>query len=428
MQNNIFINLFDIYGKQFNLNVSGCEKIKTLGGSLIGFLSILVISSFCLFQIIGVLNKDAISLIYNESVIKTPVNNLTDYPIMFKVTDVTAKYLPPKGIYSFDSFLYVYEGLNGSQNKSLGSTKALPITIEPCNRDNHLGPYKNLFEKIDVENYHCIPRNKHNLTIYGHYGDLINGFSQLDIYISKCVNSTFSNEICESEETINQKTSRLFFIFAHVGNQIDHYNSTKPNQMKIQSVGLTFTSYILKRYVYHLIPIIYETDHGFLFEEKLQENFFVVNFESIAWDIDPMPAQIFIKKPQLASVHIKNTEATGYYYKSYLKFSNFIASVGGVIEFILILCKILNYIFNRNVAFEKVINLIFKDEPNSVDDTTFFNNKNFLEKIKIAESEEVSRFSRRNNARYKITNLIYFITFYFLAILKRKVRKRKFQI
>jgi hypothetical protein len=397
MQTNIFINWFDIYGKQFNINVSGNQKVKTLAGSLIGFFSIFAIVSFCLFQLIEVLNKDVVSVIYNESLTKTPINNLTDIPIMFKVTDVTAKYIPPQGLYSFDAFMYIYEGLNDSQDKSTGSTRAIPITIQPCDRNKHLGPYKNLFEKLDVENYHCIPREKHNLTIYGHYGDLINGFSELDIYISKCVNTT--SEICLDEETINQKTSRLFLILAHVSNQIDHYNYTKPNQLKVQSVGLTFTSYIIKRYIYYLMPIIYETDYGFLFEDKQYENFFTVNFESIVWDIDPKPAQILIKKPQLASIHIKNSETSGTYSRSYVKFSNFIASLGGVIKFILTFCEILNYLITRNVALEKVINFIFKDESIPIDNTTFFINKNILEKFKVPDVEEVSKFSRRYHER-----------------------------
>jgi hypothetical protein len=395
MQNNIFINWFDIYGKEFNINVSGNQKVKTLEGSIIGFISIFAIASFCLFQLIEVLKKDVVSVIYNESLTKIPINNLTDIPMMFKVVDALAKYVPPQGLYSFDSFYFNYQVGNDSQNKSIGFTKILPIKVEPCDRDRHLGPYKNLFEKIDVENYHCIPREKYNLTIYGRYGDIINGFSELDIYISKCINSTTNtNDTCLDEETISKKTTGLFLIFAHVSNQIDHYNYTKPNQLKVQTVSLTFTYYILKRYIYSLMPMTYETDFGFLFEEKYKENFFIV--KSITWDIDPKPAQIINKKPQLTSLHLFNTEATGSYSRSYVKFSNIIASVGGVIKFILFFCEILNYFITQNVAFEKVINLIFKEDP--IDDLKL-TNKNFMERFKIPKAQEVSKFSRINHEK-----------------------------
>ncbi len=59
------------------------------------------------------------------------------------------------------------------------------IELENCNNSIYLKQYyeKSLF---NLSNYLCIKPNQ-NVTIYGRYADLINGFQSIDIYFSKCI-------------------------------------------------------------------------------------------------------------------------------------------------------------------------------------------------------------------------------------------------
>lgn len=227
MENNLFINLFDIYGKEIRLNVSGREKVKTLGGSIIGFLTLLSISAYLVYQLIYILDKNSISLIYNETSSNLPVNDFSNIPIMFKVVDVAGKKIPSEGLYSIEPYKISYIVEKDIKNNTNSYTKFSPIKIEPCDRDKHLGIYRDLFGNINVEEYVCIPPAKYNLTLFSTFGDLVNGFSEIIIYVTKCSNTSITSnspQICLEENKIMKRLTEIFFVFAHVGYQLDNFN------------------------------------------------------------------------------------------------------------------------------------------------------------------------------------------------------------
>jgi hypothetical protein len=390
MQHNCFINFFDFYGKEFKINVSGNERVKTLGGSLIGFLSLCTIIAYLVYQLIHVLNKDLTSVLYNETTTNIPVNNFTNVPLMFKVIDASGRKVPTEGLYSIEPIYINYSIEKDSQNISRGYIQKESIKLEPCEREKHLGAYLDLFEKMDVEDYHCIPSGKHNMTLFGSFGDLVNGFSELIVYVTKCSNTS---QKCFDEEKISKKLSGVYMVFAHVGYQIDNFNYTKPNQIKVITSTLSFTYHLLKRWNLSFMPMTYETDYGFIFEHRIQENYFTLN--SIYPDVDPVPAGIINPNPQIASFHISNTESTGHYFRSYIKFSNIIASAGGVIKIIMTICQLLNYMCSDNIAYKKVSNLIFSFDEDT--QTKYLSNKNFTSNFIIPQ--EVSKISRRLKQR-----------------------------
>jgi hypothetical protein len=387
MKNNCFINFFDIYGTEFKINVFGKEKVKTLWGSLIGVLTICAISAYFTYQIYNVLNKNSTSIIYNESSSRIAVNNFTDIPIMFKVIDASGMKIAPEGIYSIEPIYLNYIVEKGEKNNSKSYTKRIPIEIEPCQREKHLGEYIDLFENIDVENYQCIPREKYNLTLLSSFGDLVNGFSEIVIYLTKCSNST---QKCLDESILMKKLTEVFFVFAHVGYQIDNFNYTHPIQKRVFTITQSFTYHIIKRWYLSFMPMTYDTDYGFILDNLIGENYFTLN--SISLDINPVAAGIINPNPQLATFHIRNTESSGNYFRGYIKLSSIVASTGGAIKIIMTVCHLLNYMITHALVYKKVSNLMFSFEELAHNKST--SNLNFTSKFITPIPRENSKIGR----------------------------------
>jgi hypothetical protein len=304
------------------------------------------------------------------------MNNFTEIPLLFNLIDASGKKIPSKGLYSIDSYYLNFTVEKDTENNIKSYTKSFRIQLEPCDRDKHLGKYKSLFENIIVEDYMCVPCNKYNLTIFGNFGDLVNGFSGLSIHVSKCDNST---ENCYSEEIINKKLSNVFFIFIHVSFQIDHYNHKNPKQIKLESSAFMCTYYLLKRYMYYLTPITYETNYGFLFDEIKQEVFFL--YDSYALDVDFRSANVINPKSQLTSIDLRNTNYKGDYKRSYVNFTSIAAYVGGLINLIITVCQFINYVLTQNLVIEKISSHVFNFEGKK--EISSQNLKSSYEKVKF---------------------------------------------
>ena len=192
------------------------------------------------------------------------------------------------------------------------------------------------------------------MTLFSSLGDLVNGFSQIIVYVTKCSNTT---QKCLDESITMKKLSEVFFVFAHVGYQIDNFNYTHPLQKRVFTNTNAITYHLIKRWSISFMPMTYETDYGFILENLFQENYFTLN--SIFLDIIPVAAGIINSSPQLASFHIINTESSGNYFRSYVKLSSIVASTGGAIKLIMTVCHLLNYFITNSLIYKKVSNIIF---------------------------------------------------------------------
>jgi hypothetical protein len=114
---------------------------------------------------------------------------------------------------------------------------------------------------------------------------------------------------------------------------------------------------MVKRYYYHLTHVVYDTDYGFLFEDRIQENFYM--HTSMSVDVDLKAPEIINPKPQLGSIDIRNTASSAFYFRTYIKLSLIIANVGGFIKFIMMVCNIIVYLLTNNMMLEEISKIIF---------------------------------------------------------------------
>ena len=138
------------------------------------------------------------------------------------------------------------------------------------------------------------------------------------------------------------------------------------------------------------MPMTYETDYGFILEYLKEQNYFSIN--SISLDINPIAAGIINPNPQLASFHIRNTESSGNYFRSYVKLSSIVASTGGAIKIITTVCQLLNYLITHSLIYKKVSNIIFSFDELVENKPT--SNLNFTSKFITPIPREKSKIGR----------------------------------
>ncbi len=94
----------------------------------------------------------------------------------------------------------------------------------------------------------CIDFSNFNESLYGNYGSQ-EGFSTLNIYVRKCMNSTLTNKTnCFPEDVIEKKLSQLFFSIGNVENDIDSNNFDNPILEYLKNDNLHLSSLIFKNY------------------------------------------------------------------------------------------------------------------------------------------------------------------------------------
>ncbi len=105
----IFMEFLDIYGKSFNIHVAGKEKYKSLPGSLLGAISVVVILVICIHFIIHFIKRKNMSVIHNEDTLSNPEINISNVPFIMKLNKMSWEPIHPEGIYNIEVKIVRYK-------------------------------------------------------------------------------------------------------------------------------------------------------------------------------------------------------------------------------------------------------------------------------------------------------------------------------
>jgi hypothetical protein len=353
--NSSFIDVFDIYGHSFNLHIFGKAKYKTLIGSLIGLLSLMLVVSVSLYFIVDLLERKSMTVIFNEDPTRFPVNNLSDVPIIMTLGDLNGVILDSEGLFSFDVKMLNYKNIKGANGTSKFELEIVPIKLEKCDITKHFLDKGDMFKSLSISKYFCIPPGKYNITLYGTYGDTLNGWSFLSIFINRC-NSKFQK--CLNDTYAESVLANTAFSLAYLSNSINHYNTTTPYTVKVDTAILQMSSSINKNYYYNLRQVIYNTDYGFIFEDHQIENFYTYASQSL--DVSMKNIGLPTIGPNFGYVFIKNSDSVSNYSRAYIKGQAVMANIGGIIKSIMIIAKIISDFLTRRMSFVDLSNSIFQ--------------------------------------------------------------------
>jgi hypothetical protein len=340
------MNKLDFLSTKPQLFILGKERFTTDIGKILGVICAALIIALSIYFFSEMIRRHSINIYSYSYITHLPLIDMSEFPIMMTLQNGNG--VP----YDEEERLFRIYGLHADFG-NYSNVKYTPIYLEKCDINKHFGKYQELFKDIPYfERYHCMPLNKFNLTVFGKYGNSATGFSFLNFDVDKCMNLSRSidpsNGIirdstnCFTDEKIQTTFFSSFISIAHVDIYIDHNNITTPTQVYARIDLLPVSTSIYKRYFRFMKVNHYDSDSGFIFESIESETNFQVDFDTNAVDLRK---DAFGKFSQISFVMNDKEEK---FVRSFIKFQNALANIGGVVKVILLIGTIMsNYISDK---------------------------------------------------------------------------------
>ncbi len=394
MKNNLFIYKFDLLGKQVSLFSFGEYKIKTLFGSFM---------SFILFISILILSIIFISQWLTGENMKLNFNQYT--------------------IYQNTSFLFNLTSLAFETNFKLNTDFNLSFY------------YKNELEEITKINFTvCNPNQDENSKILYCFNDnflieLNNIFNFNILFYSEIImnitSKTIFNNDTKLKEYINNPPRVTFFFFNPF---YEHSNRKNP----IKTIGIqfstTFPLNLLTSYNYSFIYSQYNTDDGYIFNDKKSYNSLFLNQL-------PFINSLYIDEQSdyfgFMSLSLSPYDAEKYDRK-FNKLANIVSEIGGIISLLKLIFESIVEKFTFKLFFYNMLYNAIKNENINNENSKktkiskmksiYNNNITALESINDFSKNSIININAFNQKIIKLPKINYFDNFCFLF------RKRKIKI
>jgi hypothetical protein len=333
------------------------DRYYSKTGITLSLLSLAAMLSLIIYFIIVTFSRTNIFIRFSTSNKYPKMLNLTNAPIMFSILDAMGKQINnPEKIYNF--YLTYLNFIPG--NTTLGtSTKIMQdiVLLERCQRADFTGT---LFETYpDLELNFC-NRQKKNLTIYGKYGDMTNGFGILNLMVNKCSNTSlfYKGRDCADSDTINMALAKNSLLFTYLDNDIDHTNVNNPYESYINTEMFDIGISTFQRIYFNIKNVFYETANGFVFDFTDSVTF--AQKDSIKFYTDNRASGYLPET--FTTLFITISDKTDVYNRAYIKLQDLLANIGGVVNGIFTIANILMNILTYRLNAVGLVENLYKLE------------------------------------------------------------------
>jgi hypothetical protein len=214
----------------------------------------------------------------------------------------------------------------------------------------------------------------------------------IDILIKVCDNSTRVNSTkkCQSQETIDDIVSGLFFNIKSLNVLVEIKNLTLPFKTSVRTEYFALSTRMYKTVEYYLQTLVVKTDLGLVFNEE-PETISRLAIGNVEKDYGIGNNVILVLE---VMYYLSNQVVT--HNRSFIKVQSIFANLGGIIQVIILGTKL---IFNPILLKKfnlKIINHLFDFDEIEKENLTAFNNKKMLKSISGVKKESQNRFLNLN--------------------------------
>jgi hypothetical protein len=375
-----FLDLFNIEPTLYLFQES---RFKNPFGGVSTIVTLIFIVSFSIYFLIDMLSRRNMSILSNSLIHKTPLINLTTFPLSFGLYTPDGKIINNPQIFNITALYFTTKNINGTV-----VNKIQDIKIDDCAlNETYYGEYLNIFKKR-IEGTKCIPIKSFQHEIQGLYGDAINGFSFLVIYINRCVNDSNSQK-CESKSVIESALANTILFVSEVDFDIDHesvYNIQVP-YLRNDAFPLSYS--LFKRYFSYKKNIEYLNDYGFVFQNKEKLEFF--QSDLIVADVSLTMGTVYFPTA-IGQIYRVNSLKKDTYNRRFPKIQDLLANIGGVIKGLLVINYILVHYCSYKQYVAKIGNKCFQTKgfPKPEKNLNFSNKGNFTDLSSICPKKTLS--------------------------------------
>lgn len=397
----------DLLHTPFSLSYNKEYFYTTTVGAILTIICFFVVLIISLYEIKALLEKSSFSIITNQYTDLYESVDFDERPFLFQLVDNAGR------IMEADSKLYEFKAVNmewlvkfdenGKQYSEVINTK---LNMDRC--DKVLLNNSEYLKTLDLSKFSCISSGQ-NITSYGYFGDMDNGFKGFRIYLNKC-----NNNNCYDESVILSKLSNIKFRVSYLGLNTNIFKiGTSDLNYQMSSKACSVSTNILKKVYFSFSIGRFNLYNDILTKKKKEYNYIIGNTPTTDVDLDP------------SSTIAKNSDTLAYFSFNYdgniveikkevKSFYDTLSFIGNTFNIALTIIKIVNNYYSNKVLFVDVFQTFFLFKDDKKEKTfqrekfksfkNFNNNKNIDNKSKknaLDISDGIELKNANNNSLFK---------------------------
>ena len=378
--------LIDIYGSKARFTIKGHKTYQTVFGSIITLISYSVIFVFFIVFSKEIIYHKKPNVITSELIDSSPLHFLLSNEFIWAISLQFLNYSMyiDERVYT----LKAYAAISNVHENGTASETQVNLNLVKCS-DYSFSVIPEYFHGLALENLYCV--NLTGIELRGVYME--DKWTTINFQFIKCINSTNNNNFCKTPDEISEILNGGYIGIFTTDYQIIPSNYNNPVQIYGKNI---FTSFSIKQYmdfwVYFQIKQI-NTDKGLFFESILTQTF--LTFESTSENKDYRESDNFL------TVYIRESTNRKVLDRTYSKFQDIAANIGGIIKIIFIIGEIIAYFIRRTLYKNYILQFFNLDESKFEEIQKEENNM-----IKLQTNDVFSsNYLKRNKSIYSKTNI-----------------------
>ena len=323
----------DLISPKPKMLIEGHNRYRTILGCIASLIAYILILVTTIYFTINLFYRTSKIITYNLYPTEDALFNISQSPYQVLITD--RKGYPLKNQSRYFTFLTYHWNIVKYYNNTQ-YTEQIYIPSEACNLNNSFGEKQKLFEMVPyIEQHYCrVPGA--DIQINGAFGQVRN-FSILTHFLLKCKNNTSINKTyCYSDEVIASYLYDINFNFKFLEYRLNHSNVENPGSLYLRSDVLPMSSSVVRKSFYSIRPITYTSDIGYIWEEKVTNNYFSYSDYKESTNINNNdPDGLF------AYVQLQMDSKFDDYQRTYMKAQTLLANIGGIVKGIMVIFNFL---------------------------------------------------------------------------------------
>ena len=346
----------DLFGGDVNIYYKGRPKRNSWIGRILTLCYAGIYIFFLIFRLIKMINKEDVTFydtyafngkppymkinseIYSFGV--ALIHPLTNQPF------INPKIYRPKMTYSY-----------GIKNGSSFNFTTNDVPLEVCDINKFNPNYRDLFHKKDLKNLYCVKHIDHLLQGHRAY----DVYSYLNIQFYPCVNTSENNNTCAPERDITALLNRFGINFAMQDVELTPQDYKSPTKPRLKDVTLSVSAKLFMEVYAYLQVINVETDEdifGFGTSNNIRRGKYL-KYDQSQMLYSPNELNLTNPNSSLISFTISLSEQELTETRTYPKLVTVIGDVGGFMEVIFSVFKVLASILTETLYQKSLVNHLF---------------------------------------------------------------------
>jgi hypothetical protein len=382
------LKIIDIFADGINLSLAGETSFQTIFGGLLTLITILIVAVFSWLIGKDIYYKEK-PFFYQQSLTLTEnpeiILNYTSFPLAIQMTDINSN------VVSIDKYLKLsLQFLNLELNNGVFEIKEnRELKLKSCEKNQLPTIDQKTFDNLFFSNFFC-PIDW-DLKLHGYWSE--SSLSYLSIQVFMC-DYELTPEYCKNKEEIEEfiGKNKINLSLYMLDYQVSVTNYEFPNPSFIIN-PYKFLTNQLKIVNNNIQTDIISTDSGFLFESVSNVNY----MRSVETQSDT--AIVDMTDKQLIQYNFYSSNKKIISYRKYIKLSEIIASVGGLLKIFISIFYFINTRFSKISKYLKISEQLFifddfqntdnKNKTNILQSSFTINN--FLAENRVIKLNEIPK-------------------------------------